>query len=325
MDKESPIKKREHNISVIVPCFNEEDNVYELIKRIVKLSLIKEIILIDDGSKDKTVYNIINAQKYHANKESQTKISLIELTRNFGKEAAVLAGLDYIKDYFDAVIILDADLQHPPEIIPNMIEVWKNGAEVVTAIRDDRESDSFFKETSAYIFYEVFNKLAYSIKLKRDVGDFRLLTRPVIDTLRGMREYYRFSKGLIPWTGFNSIEVSYHHDYRYKGDSSWNSIQLLKYAIDGIFSFSYIPLRVWSFLGVTTSIASILYASLIIIRTILLGVDVPGYASLIVTILFLGGIQLIGIGVLGDYIGRIYVNSKSRPHYIIRRIESNKI
>ena len=323
MANKQEISKSKYNIAVISPCFNEEENIIRFIERILALNLVNELVLIDDGSADNTVNNIVGVQKKYSKNRSSTIISLIQLTRNFGKESAMLAGLDYIKDRFDASIIIDSDLQHPPEIIPNMISAWENGAEIVTAVRDDRDADTFIKYASASIFYKVFNSLADSIKLKADAGDYRLLNHQAINVLRSMREYYRFSKGLIPWTGFNSVEVSYHHANRYKGSSSWSTLKLLRYGIDSVFSFSDLPLKIWGLIGLIISSASILYSVIIIFRTIYFGIDVPGYASLIVAILFLGGVQLIGIGVLGDYIGRIFLNSKTRPHYIIRKIDKN--
>jgi len=315
--------QKKYNISVISPCFNEEENINQFVERILALKLINELVLIDDGSTDKTVKRIIKTQKKFSSTESSTKITLIQFTRNFGKESAMLAGLDYIKDRFDAAIIIDSDLQHPPETIPSMITAWQNGAEIVTAVRDDRNADSLVKYASASIFYKVFNWLADSIQLKSDVGDYRLLNYQAINVLRSMREYFRFSKGLIPWTGFSSVEVSYHHGSRYKGSSSWNTIKLFRYAIDSVFSFSDLPLKIWAFIGLIISSVSILYSFIIVFRTVFFGIDIPGYASLIVAILFLGGVQLIGIGVLGDYIGKIFLNSKTRPHYIIRKIDQN--
>ena len=315
----------QYKLSVVSPCHNEEDNICEFIDRILFLPRVDQLVLIDDGSTDATIHEIIKYQKKVAGKLISTKIILLELTRNFGKESAMLAGLDFCKNQCDVLVLIDADLQHPPETILEMLECWRNGAEIVTAVRDDRDSDTFLKEATAQCFYQVFNHLVDSIQLKSGAGDFRLLSKPVIDALTDMREFSRFSKGLLPWTGFRNCEVSYHHGSRYAGNTSWNILKLWKYAIDGIFSFSVIPLKVWSLIGLTTSILSLIYAVYIIIRTSFYGIDVPGYASLIVTILFLGGIQLIGIGVLGDYLGRIYVETKSRPHYLIRKIHHRKL
>ena len=305
---------------VISPCHNEEASICEFIDRVISLKVIDQLILIDDGSTDKTILKIIGCQEKYSKLETSTQIILLELTRNFGKESAMLAGLDYAKNKCDLLILIDSDLQHPPEKILEMITCWEKGAEIVTAVRDDRDSDSLLKEATASCFYKVFNHLVDSIKLQSGAGDFRLLSKPVISALTEMREFSRFSKGLVPWTGYKSVEVSYHHGFRYAGKSSWNALQLWRYAIDGIFSFSVIPLKVWSLIGLTTSIFSLFYAIIVIVRTAFYGVDVPGYASLIVTILFLGGIQLIGIGVLVDYIGRIYVDTKAMPHYFIRSI-----
>ena len=251
-------------------------------------------------------------------------VTLLELTRNFGKEAAMLAGLDYANRRCAAAILIDSDLQHPPERIPTMVAAWRDGAEVVTAVRDDRDEESLMKVATASRFYRVFNRLVDSIQLQEGAGDFRLLSAPVVEAVTQMREATRFSKGLMPWTGYRSVEIPYSRVARAGGSSSWSSLKLWRYALDGIFSFSVKPLKVWGVIGVLISCVSFLYAALIVLRTLLFGSDLPGYASLIVAILFLGGIQLIGIGVLGEYIGRIYIDVKRRPHYFIRAVHENE-
>ena len=201
-----------------------------------------------------------------------------------------------------------------------MASAWRQGAEVVTAVRDDRDAEGLMKVATASWFYRVFNRLVDSIQLQEGAGDFRLLSAPVIAAVTQMREATRFSKGLMPWTGYRSVELPYSRVARAGGSSSWSSLKLWRYALDGIFSFSVKPLKVWGVIGVVISLLSFVYAALIVGRTLLVGVDLPGYASLIVAILFLGGIQLIGIGVLGEYIGRIYIDVKRRPHYFVRAI-----
>ena len=220
--------------------------------------------------------------------------------------------------------MIDCDLQDPPELIPKMIKSWDNGAEIVTAIRDGREKETFFKSSTARWFYKIFNNMVDSIHLKEGAGDYRLLSMEVITSLTKMRESSRFIKALIPWTGFRSIEIKYKRENRYAGKTSWSPIKLWRYALDGIFSFSIIPLKVWSLIGLFVSILSLFYALYIFLRTLILGVDVPGFASTIIATLFIGGIQLIGIGVLGEYIMRIYMDTKSRPHYFIRSISNFK-
>ena len=248
-------------------------------------------------------------------------VTLLELTRNFGKEAAMLAGLDHARGNCAAAVLIDSDLQHPPELIEAMIEQWKAGAEVVTAVRDDRDQESRLKVASASWFYRVFNKLVDSIQLQEGAGDYRLLDAPVLEALTRLRESSRFSKGLLPWTGFRSVDLPYQRVSRSGGASSWSPLKLWSYALDGIFSFSVLPLKVWSVIGILVSLLSLIYALVIVLDTVFTGVDAPGFATLIVAILFLGGIQLIGIGVLGEYIGRIYVEAKARPHYFIRAID----
>ena len=233
----------------------------------------------------------------------------------------MLAGLDHVCEPCAAAVLIDSDLQHPPELIEAMVAEWRGGAEVVTAVRDDRDQESRLKVLSASWFYRVFNKVVDSIQLREGAGDqLILLDKAAVKAITSMRESSRFFKGLMPWTGYRAVALPYQRLKREAGATSWSPLKLFAYAIDGIFSFSVLPLRVWTGLGLMVSSLSLLYAFVIALRTLLLGRDVPGYASLMVAVLFLGGIQLIGIGVLGDYIGRIYVESKARPHYFIRSI-----
>ena len=301
---------------VVAACFNEETVITRFIERVLALPEVDRLVLIDDGSSDATVAVIREWQQAHAT----AAVTLLELTRNFGKEAAMLAGLDHANGCCGATVLIDSDLQHPPERIPAMVQAWREGAEVVTAVRDDRDEEGLMKVATASWFYRVFNRLVDSIQLQEGAGDFRLLTAPVVAAVTQMREATRFSKGLMPWTGYRSVEIAYRRVARVGGSSSWNSYRLWRYALDGIFSFSVKPLKVWGVIGVVISLLSFVYAALIVLRTLLFGVDLPGYASLIVAVLFLGGIQLIGIGVLGEYIGRIYIDVKRRPHYFIRAV-----
>ena len=305
---------------VVAACLNEEQVIIDFITRSLAINGVGRLILVDDGSTDQTVQRIRKYQQDLIGQENCSAVTLIELTRNFGKESAMLAGLDYARGKCDAAVLIDSDLQHPPELIADMIKAWEGGAEIVTAVRDERDEESRFKVATASWFYKFFNKIVDSIQLREGAGDYRLLSSPVIKALTDMREFSRFSKGLVPWTGYRSFELSYQRVARSGGSSSWSPLKLFKYALDGIFSFSVLPLRIWGILGLSVSVFSLFYALLIILRTFLYGIDVPGYASLIVAILFLGGIQLIGIGVLGDYLGRIYVDTKARPHYFIRGI-----
>ena len=301
---------------VVAACFNEEDVITRFIDRVMALPDVQRLLLIDDGSADGTVAVIQAWQRDHPDQG----VTLLELTRNFGKEAAMLAGLDHVQGRCSAAVLIDSDLQHPPERIPAMVQAWRDGAEVVTAVRDDRDEESRMKVATASWFYRVFNRLVDSIQLQEGAGDFRLLSAPVVAAVTQMREATRFSKGLMPWTGYRSEEIAYSRVARVGGATSWSSFKLWRYALDGIFSFTVKPLKVWGVIGVLISLVSFVYAALIVLRTLLFGVDLPGYASLIVAVLFLGGIQLIGIGVLGEYIGRIYIDVKRRPHYFIRAV-----
>jgi polyisoprenyl-phosphate glycosyltransferase len=301
---------------VVAACFNEQDVITTFIDRVLAVPGVHQLVLIDDGSRDATVERILAWQAQHP----EAPITLLELTRNFGKEAAMLAGLDYVAGRCEAAVLIDSDLQHPPELIEAMVAEWRAGAEVVTAVRDDRDQESRLKVASASWFYRVFNRLVDSIQLQEGAGDYRLLDAPVVEALIRLRESSRFSKGLLPWTGYRSVELPYQRVSRVGGTTSWSPLKLFGYAFDGIFSFSVLPLKVWSVIGACVSLLSLIYALVIVLDTLLTGVDVPGYATLSVAILFLGGIQLIGIGVLGEYIGRIYVEAKARPHYFIRCI-----
>ena len=301
---------------VVAACFNEQDVITTFIDRVLAVPGVHQLVLIDDGSRDATVERILTWQAQHP----EAPLTLLELTRNFGKEAAMLAGLDYVAGRCEAAVLIDSDLQHPPELIEAMVAEWRAGAEVVTAVRDDRDQESRLKVASASWFYRVFNRLVDSIQLQEGAGDYRLLDAPVVEALIRLRESSRFSKGLLPWTGYRSVELPYQRVSRVGGTTSWSPLKLFGYAFDGILSFSVLPLKVWSVIGASVSLLSLIYALVIVLDTLLTGVDVPGYATLSVAILFLGGIQLIGIGVLGEYIGRIYVEAKARPHYFIRCI-----
>ena len=281
---------------VVAACLNEEAVILRFVERVLALPEVDRLLLIDDGSSDRTVAVIRSWQQRHPDQG----LTLLELTRNFGKEAAMLAGLDFADGRCGAAVLIDSDLQHPPERIPAMVQAWREGAEVVTAVRDDRDAEGLMKVATASWFYRVFNRLVDSIQLQEGAGDFRLLSAPVIKAVTQMREATRFSKGLMPWTGYRSVEIPYSRVARIGGETSWSPLKLWRYAMDGIFSFSVKPLKVWGVIGMLISLVSFLYAALIVLRTLIFGVDLPGYASLIVAVLFLGGIQLIGIGVLGE-------------------------
>ncbi len=299
-------------VSIVVPCYNEEDVVDIFLVHIEPIleSLHKsyEIIFVNDGSNDNTFEVMVDAKNKHKH------IRILNLSRNFGKEAALTAGLEYARG--EAIIPIDVDLQDPPELIVSFIEKWEEGFDVVLAKRVDRTSDNFMKRLSAEFFYKIHNKIS-DISVPNNVGDYRLMSKRVVDTLKTLPENQRFMKGLFAWAGYKTITVEYKREVRVAGNSSFNGWKLWNFALDGITSFSTVPLRLWLYLGLIISFFAFLYGSLIIIKTLVFGIDLPGYASLLTVILFLGGIQLIGIGVLGEYIGRIYKEAKRRPVYII--------
>ncbi len=267
-----------------------------------------EIVFINDGSKDNTLNVLLNAKRNFKN------IRIINFSRNFGKEAALTVGLDKARG--EATIPIDVDLQDPPELIKDLVAKWREGYDVVLAKRADRTSDSFAKRVSADLFYKLNGKIS-NVDIPNNVGDFRLMSKRVVEALKRLPENQRFMKGLFAWVGFKTTVIEYVREKREAGQSSFNGWKLWNFALDGITSFSTLPLRIWLYIGALVSFLSFLYGSFIILKTLIFGVDLPGYASLAVIMLFLGGIQLIGIGILGEYIGRIYSESKRRPSYII--------
>ena len=305
------------NISIVVPFYNEALGIDSFMERLaVVLHGLEskynfEIMCIDDGSSDATLDALSKAKQLHPN------ISIIEFSRNFGKEAALTAGLDYANG--DALIPMDGDLQHPPELLPLLLQKWEEGFEVVLAQRVNRDTDTFLQKNVARLFYKINQKIS-QIHIPADVGDFRLMDRRVVEAVKQLRENNRFMKGIFAWVGFHTATVLYEVKARKSGVSSFNAWKLWNFALDGITSFSTVPLRVWTYLGGGVSLSAFFYAVYIFTRTLLYGVDTPGYASLMVAILFLGGVQLIGIGVLGEYLGRVYSEVKARPAYIIRQL-----
>jgi glycosyltransferase involved in cell wall biosynthesis len=268
-----------------------------------------EIIAINDGSRDATLSALMAAR------ETYGCVHVIDFSRNFGKEAALTAGLERAQG--DAVIPIDTDLQHPPELIIEMLAKWREGAEVVLAKRNSRATDGRVQKASANFFYQIHNLIS-DIDIPPNVGDFRLLDKKVVASLRQLPESRRFMKGLFAWVGFRTVTIDYDVAPRLEGTSSFNFWKLWNFALEGITSFSTAPLRVWTYLGALSSVVALFYAAIIIVKTLVYGVDVPGYASLMVAVLFFGGVQLVGIGVLGEYIGRIYNEVKRRPIYIVR-------
>ena len=300
-------------ISLVVPVFNEEDTIPIFYKAVREYEPLKEydveIVFINDGSKDSTE-NIINALSI-----SDNLVKSLSFTRNFGKEPALFAGLDHATG--DAVIPIDVDLQDPIEVIPQLIEKWKDGADMVLAKRTDRSTDGHLKRKSAEMFYKLHNKIS-TPKIEENVGDFRLMSREIVENIQKMPERNLFMKGILSWVGGRTEVVEYSRAERCAGESKFNGWKLWNLALEGITSFSTFPLRIWTYIGLGVSVFAFLYAAWMIVDKLIWGNPVPGYPSLMTAILFLGGVQLIGIGVLGEYIGRIYIETKQRPKYILK-------
>jgi glycosyltransferase involved in cell wall biosynthesis len=293
--------------------YNEESNIdffFERVESVLKtLNTSYEIICVNDGSRDNTIQSLI---KHH---QRNYCIKVINLSRNFGKEIALTAGIDHTSG--DAVIPIDADLQDPPELIEELINKWQEGYDVVYATRRSRQGESWLKRFTANTFYRIIGKMSH-IPIPPNTGDFRLMDRRVVEALKKMPERTRFMKGLFAWVGFKQTCILFDREARFQGKTSWNYWKLWNFALDGIISFTLIPLKVWSYIGLVISLISLLYASFLVIRTLIFGIDVPGYASIMVAVLFLGGIQLISLGVIGEYIGRIYEEVKERPLYLVK-------
>lgn len=299
-------------LSIVAPCYNEEDVIDIFLEKIFyilqKLDKSFEIVFVNDGSRDSTL-EILKEKA----KEFQ-EIRVINLSRNFGKEAAMTAGIDATKG--EVVVPIDVDLQDPPELILDFVKKYEEGFDVVIGKRTDRTTDSAAKRVSAELFYKMHNKIS-DIEIPHNVGDYRLMSRRVVEELKKLPETQRFMKGIFAWLGFKTATIEYKRESRAAGETSFNGWKLWNFALDGITSFSTAPLRVWLYVGIILAFISFLYGSWIVLKTLIFGVDSPGYASMITVVLFLGGIQLMGIGILGEYIGRIYLESKNRPVYIV--------
>ena len=299
-------------ISVIIPVFNEDENIEPLLQRLVpileRIAASFEILFIDDGSCDTTL-----AVLRHAHAQDR-RVKAVALSRNFGKEVAIAAGLDFVRGA--ATIIMDADLQHPPEMIETFVARWRDGYKNVYGQRIDRSADSRLRRLLTHRFYHIFGAFG-EMELPPGAGDFRLLDRQAVAALRGMREKARFSKGLYAWIGFKSIGVPFDVAERVHGSSKYSYRKLTRFALDGLMSFSTLPLMVWTYIGTSISVISLATAVYFVVETLVFGVNVPGFASLIVSVTFLAGIQLLSLGVLGEYIGRIFAEVKGRPLYLI--------
>jgi glycosyltransferase involved in cell wall biosynthesis len=300
-------------ITILIPAYNEEEVIYQLYSRLTNvIDSIRffnfEILFVNDGSKDNTV-KIIKKLR-----EKDKRISFIDLSRNFGKEVAMIAGLDF--SIGDAVIIIDADLQDPPELIIEMIKFWEQGYDDVYAKRQNRAGETWFKKWTATNFYSLLQRIS-RIPIQENTGDFRLLDRRCIEALKQLRETQRYTKGMFSWIGFNKKEILFDRDSRAAGETKWNYYKLFDLAIEGITSFTTAPLRLSALLGVLISIGAFVYMTFIIAKTLLFGESAAGYASLMTVVLFLGGIQLLSLGVIGEYLGRIFNETKSRPLYFV--------
>lgn len=303
-------------LSIVVPVKDEEPaiapfvrSVTDVLQGMPDLSGRFEILFIDDGSTDGTLAAI------RAKHAADPRVRAISFSRNFGKEAALTAGLEHARG--DAVIPMDVDLQDPPEVLPQMVAKWREGFEIVYGVRSNRAADSFPKRLSAGLYYRAHNWLSTE-KIPEHAGDFRLLDRKVVEVIRSMPERNRFMKALFAWSGFRQAAVSYSRPARETGDSKFNFWNLWTFAVDGITSTSTVPLRVWSYIGGVVAFLALCYALFLVVRTLAYGTDVPGYASLMVAVLFLGGLQLLSLGVLGEYVGRILIETKRRPLYVVR-------
>lgn len=308
-------------VTILIPCYNEENSLSLLYERLKKMIAVLpdyqfHILLVNDGSTD----NTLNIMKNLRVKDKS--VSYLSLSRNFGKENAMLAGLDYAEG--DAVILIDADLQDPPELIPRMIEEWEKGYDDVYARRRSRAGETWFKRMTAHWYYRILRKFA-DIDIPADVGDFRLLDRQAVDALCSLREKQRYTKGLFSWIGYNKKELLFDRDARAAGNSKMNLHKLVGLAVDGITSFSVAPLRLASILGIVISSIAFIYLTIVIVKTLLYGDPVAGYPSMISVILFMGGIQLVVLGIIGEYVGRIFYEAKRRPDYLISEYNGEKV
>ncbi|QTO39616.1 glycosyltransferase family 2 protein [Desulfovibrio desulfuricans] len=300
-------------ISLIIPVYNEEETIEIFLKHVRPVLLREdyffEFIFVNDGSNDDTFLALLTARK------SDQRIKIIDLSRNFGKEYALAAGFKYAQG--DAIIPIDVDLQDSPCLISTFLRKWEEGYEMVIGVRTVRSSDSFFKRVTANLFYNLFN-IASKEKIICNAGDFRLLDRKVVEVLNLLPERVRFTKGLYAWAGFRQVQLPYERAARAAGKSKWSFWGLWNFALDGITGFSTLPLRIWSYIGFICASIGFIYAAFLVFRTLFLGRDIPGYPSLMVVILCVGGLILTSLGIIGEYLGRIFVETKQRPLYIVR-------
>jgi glycosyltransferase involved in cell wall biosynthesis len=307
-------------ITILIPAYNEQKVLHYLYERLTALTTKNskydyELLFVNDGSKDDSL-SIIKGFA-----EKNKKVSYLNLSRNFGKEIAMIAGLDHATG--DAVVIIDADLQDPPELIPEMIKFWEEGYDDVYAKRRTREGETWFKKFTSRMFYRVLQR-STEITIQQDTGDFRLLDRRAVEAIKQIRDKNRYTKGFFSWIGFNKKEILYDREPRVAGETHWNYFKLATLAIDGIVSFTLAPLRIATFAGAFISAFAFLYLIFLVIRTIFFGSDLAGYPSMMAVILFLGGVQLLSLGIIGEYVGRIFNETKQRPLYLVEDYHTQK-
>ena len=300
-------------LSVVVPAFNEQAVLHEFHSRLSKvldtLGVPAEIVFVNDGSTDNTL------EVLYQMREHDPRVAVVELSRNFGKEIALSAGLDHALG--EAVVVIDADLQDPPELIPELIKQWRDGYDVVYATRAARDGETYFKKATSSAFYRLIQRVS-RVNIPADTGDFRLLSRRAVDALKQLREQHRFMKGLFSWIGYPQKSVPYRREPRFAGETKWNYWRLWNLALEGITSFTIAPLKIASYIGVLTSLTAFIYALSVIYKTLVYGDSVQGYPSLMVVVLFLGGVQLLTLGVIGEYLGRMFDETKGRPLYFTK-------
>lgn len=299
-------------VSLVVPVFNEEESIAVFLAATVPLlerdGVRFEIVFVNDGSRDETFARLFQRSR------TDRRLRIVNLSRNFGKEAALTAGIDHARG--DVLIPMDIDLQDPPELIASFVDRWREGYDIVYGIRTTRHADTAAKRLSAGWFYRVFNSMS-PVRIPPNVGDFRLVDRRAVEVLRQLPERNRFMKGLFAWVGFNAVGVPYERPERAAGSSKFNLWRLWNFAIDGLVSFSTAPLRAWFYVGLVIAVVAMLYALFIVTRVLIFGVDTPGYASLLIAVLLMGAIQLLSLGIIGEYLGRLFVEVKARPIYIV--------
>ncbi len=300
-------------LSIIIPMYNEEESLPYLYDRLVRLgdkieNYTLEFLFVNDGSSDNSLTMVKELREIDA------RVCYLSLSRNFGKEVAMGAAFDYVNG--DAVVIIDADLQDPPELILEMLKYYEEGYDDVYAKRKSREGETWLKKMTSKTFYRVLHTVS-RVPIQQDTGDFRLLSRRAIEALKSFPEKQRYTKGMFSLIGFKKIAIEFDRDPRVAGSTKWNYFKLMELAIEGITSFTLAPLRISTYIGIITSLCAMVYATFIFIKTVIYGIDVPGYASLMCVVLFLGGVQLLCLGVIGEYLGRIFIEAKARPLYFI--------